>query len=102
MLVLSRKLNESIVINGDIIITIVGLTADGRIRLGIEAPRDVSVHRREVYDAIKREQGKTDDPQLKEDHCPFKHPECANGCFFPYKCARPNDSLDTTKTDGVS
>jgi carbon storage regulator len=56
MLVLSRKLNESLVIGDDIIITIVGLNADGKIRIGVEAPREVSVHRREVYDAIKRSQ----------------------------------------------
>ncbi len=53
MLVLSRKRNESIVINNDIIITIVEIRGD-KVRLGIEAPKEVPVHRREVYDAIKR------------------------------------------------
>ena len=53
MLVLSRKKNESIVINDDIEIVVVEIRGD-KVRLGIEAPKDVSVHRREVYDAIKR------------------------------------------------
>ena len=53
MLVLQRKKNESIVIGDDIVITIVEVR-DGKVRLGIEAPKDVAVHRREVYEAIKR------------------------------------------------
>ncbi len=53
MLVLSRKKNESIVINNDITIVVVEIRGD-KVRLGIEAPKEVPVHRREVYDAIKR------------------------------------------------
>ena len=53
MLVLSRKKNESIVINNDISIVVVEIRGD-KVRLGVEAPREVPVHRREVYDAIKR------------------------------------------------
>lgn len=53
MLVLSRHRDESIVIGGDIVITIVDIRGD-KVRLGIEAPREVPVHRREVYDAIQR------------------------------------------------
>lgn len=51
MLVLSRKKNESIVINNDIVITVVEVRGD-KVRLGIVAPRDVAVHREEVYEAI--------------------------------------------------
>ena len=53
MLVLSRKVNESIVVNDDITITVVEIRGD-KVRLAIEAPREVSVHRREVFDAIHR------------------------------------------------
>ncbi|MDA7858237.1 carbon storage regulator CsrA [Mariniblastus sp.] len=53
MLVLSRKKNESIVINDDITIVIVEIRGD-KVRLGVEAPKEIPVHRREVYDAIKR------------------------------------------------
>ena len=55
MLVLSRKKNESIVINENIVVTIVEIRGD-KVRLGIEAPRDIPVHRREVLDAILQEQ----------------------------------------------
>ena len=53
MIVLSRKRNESIVIADSIEIVIVEIRGD-KVRIGIEAPRDVPVHRREVYDAIHR------------------------------------------------
>ena len=53
MLVLSRKKDEQIVINENIVITIVDIRGD-KVRLGVEAPKEVPVHRREVYDAIKR------------------------------------------------
>jgi len=53
MLVLSRKKNESIVINNDITIVVVEIRGD-KVRLGVEAPKEVPVHRREVYDAIHR------------------------------------------------
>ena len=51
MLVLSRKKNESIVIDNNIVVTIVEIRGD-KVRLGIVAPKDVPVHRQEVYDAI--------------------------------------------------
>lgn len=53
MLVLSRKKNESIIINGNIVVTVVEIRGD-KTRLGIEAPPDVPVNRREVQDAIDR------------------------------------------------
>ena len=53
MLVLSRKKNESIVIGNDITVVIAEIIGD-KVRLGIEAPKDVPVHRREVFEAIKR------------------------------------------------
>ena len=51
MLVLSRKKNESIVINDDTTVTIVEIRGD-KVRLGIRAPKEVPVHRQEVHDAI--------------------------------------------------
>lgn len=59
MLVLSRKKDESIVINDNIVVTIVEIRGD-KVRLGIDAPRDVPVHRQEVLDAIIREQNLAD------------------------------------------
>ncbi len=55
MLVLSRKKNESIIINDDITITVVEIRGD-KVRLGIEAPKTVTVHRQEVYDAIQSQE----------------------------------------------
>ena len=60
MLVLSRKKNESIVINDDITIVVVEIRGD-KVRLGVQAPREVPVHRNEVYEAIQnngRREGK--------------------------------------------
>lgn len=54
MLVLSRKRNESIVINGNITVTLIDIRGD-KARLGIDAPSDVTVHRLEVHEAIERE-----------------------------------------------
>jgi carbon storage regulator len=56
MLVLSRRKNESIIIGDNIVVTIVEVSGD-KVRLGIDAPREVSVHRREVYDKIKQAGG---------------------------------------------
>lgn len=60
MLVLSRKKNESIIINDNITITVIEIRGD-KVRLGIDAPKDVSVHRREVYEAIQS-QSKPSEP----------------------------------------
>ena len=57
MLVLSRHRDESIMIGDDVVVTIVDIRGD-KVRLGIEAPQDIPVHRQEVYDAIKRENEK--------------------------------------------
>jgi len=56
MLVLTRKKNEAIVINDSISIVVVDIQGD-RVRIGVQAPREVSVHRKEVYDAIRRGRG---------------------------------------------
>ncbi len=53
MLVLSRKKNEKIVISDEIVLTIVEIRGD-KVRVGIEAPQHVQIHRQEVYDAIRR------------------------------------------------
>jgi carbon storage regulator len=54
MLVLSRQKDESIMIGDEVEITIVDVRGD-KVRLGINAPRSIAVHRREIYDAIQRE-----------------------------------------------
>jgi carbon storage regulator len=54
MLVLSRKKNESIVIDGNIVITVVEIRGD-KVRLGINAPKEVPIHRSEIHAAIQSE-----------------------------------------------
>jgi carbon storage regulator len=54
MLVLSRTRDESIIIGDNVVVTVVDVRGD-KVKLGIEAPQDISVHRREVYEAIRRE-----------------------------------------------
>lgn len=53
MLVLKRKLDEKIVIGDDITIMVLEIRGDS-VKLGIEAPKDVAVHRQEIYDAIQQ------------------------------------------------
>jgi len=57
MLVLSRQRDESIMIGDNVVVTIVDIRGD-KVRLGIEAPGEIPVHRREVYEAIQRENRK--------------------------------------------
>ena len=54
MLVLSRQRDESIMIGDNVVVTIVDIRGD-KVRLGIEAPSEIPVHRQEVYEAIQRE-----------------------------------------------
>ncbi len=62
MLVLSRKKDESIVINDNIVVTVIDIRGD-KVRLGFDAPKDVPIHRREVYDAIKRSEAASNGSQ---------------------------------------
>lgn len=57
MLVLSRQRDESIIIGDNVVVTIVDVRGD-KVRLGIEAPIEIPVHRQEVYEAIQRENRK--------------------------------------------
>ena len=54
MLVLSRGRDESIIIGDNVVVTVVDVRGD-KVRLGIDAPVEIPVHRREVYEAIQRE-----------------------------------------------
>lgn len=54
MLILTRKLNESIIIGDDVVVTIVEIEK-GHVRLGVKAPKDIPVHRKEIYERIQEE-----------------------------------------------
>lgn len=55
MLVLTRRVNESIVINGDIVVTVLEVARNGQVRIGIDAPRHYQIYRRELWLEIQRE-----------------------------------------------
>jgi len=69
MLVLSRQRDESIMIGDDVEIIIVDVRGD-KVRLGITAPKEIPVHRREIYDAIQREKNQKKESQEQQEKEP--------------------------------
>ena len=65
MLLLSRQKDESIMIGDNVEITIVDVRGD-KVRLGIAAPKEIPVHRKEVYEAIQREKNEQKETQKKQ------------------------------------
>jgi len=74
MLVLSRQRDESIMIGDDVEIIIVDVRGD-KVRLGITAPKNIPVHRREIYDAIQREKAEGKDAKKQSDKESHTQPE---------------------------
>ena len=61
MLILTRRVNESIVIGDDVNVVVLGVQGN-QVRLGIAAPANVAVHREEIYERIQRERGQSSSP----------------------------------------
>lgn len=55
MLILTRRVGETIMIGSDVTVTVLGVKGN-QVRVGVNAPRDVAVHREEIYERIKREE----------------------------------------------
>jgi carbon storage regulator len=69
MLILTRRVGETVVIGDEVQVTVLGVKGN-QVRLGVTAPRDVSVHRQEIYERIQKEQGGTGGPASGADGSP--------------------------------
>jgi carbon storage regulator len=56
MLILTRRVGETLMVGDEVTVTVLGVKGN-QVRLGVNAPKDVAVHREEIYERIKREQG---------------------------------------------
>ena len=61
MLILTRRVGETVMIGNEVTVTVLGVKGN-QVRIGVNAPKDVAVHREEIYERIKREED-TNDPQ---------------------------------------
>ena len=60
MLILTRRVGETLMIGDEVTVTVLGVKGN-QVRIGVNAPRDVAVHREEIYERIKREHGSDDE-----------------------------------------
>ena len=66
MLILTRRVGETLMIGDDVTVTVLGVKGN-QVRIGVNAPKDVAVHREEIYDRIKQEGGESSPSQGSED-----------------------------------
>jgi len=66
MLILTRRVGETLMIGNDISVTVLGVKGN-QVRIGVDAPKDVAVHREEIFERINSEQGESPDSPAPQD-----------------------------------